>query len=104
MLTKALKFINKDDTRTLHCLRHTFAVRKYLHTRDIYLVKTELGHTSVVMTEKYANFTSFEELEEDFPGDDFPVLVDRDFKKCRMVAPEGAKTSSPPMGSEYVIG
>ncbi len=67
ILTKALKSINKSDTRTLHCLRHTFAVRKYLQTRDIYLVKTELGHTSVVMTEKYANFDT-RKLEEDFPS------------------------------------
>ena len=67
MLTKALKSINKDDTHTLHCLRHTFAVRRYLETRDIYLVKTELGHTSVVTTEKYANF-DIRKLEEDFPS------------------------------------
>ena len=55
------------DIRTLHCLRHTFAVRRYLETRDIYLVKTELGHASVVMTEKYANF-DVRKLEEDFPS------------------------------------
>ena len=67
VLTKAIKSINKDDPRTLHCLRHTFAVMKYLETRDIYLVKTELGHTSVVMTEKYANF-DIRKLIEDFPS------------------------------------
>jgi len=67
MLTKTLKSINKDDTHTLHCLRHTFAVRRYLETRDIYLVKTELGHTSVVTTEKYANI-DLRKLEEDFPS------------------------------------
>ena len=67
MLTKALKSIKKGDIRTLHCLRHTFAVRRYLETRDIYLVKTELGHSSVVTTEKYANF-DLRKLEEDFPS------------------------------------
>ena len=67
MLTKALKAINRGDTRTLHCLRHTFAVMRYLKSRDIYLVKKELGHTSVVMTEKYANF-DIRKLEEDFPS------------------------------------
>ena len=67
MLTKALKSIKKGDIRTLHCLRHTFAVRRYLETRDIYSVKTELGHSSVVTTEKYANF-DLRKLEEDFPS------------------------------------
>ncbi len=67
MLTKALKAINRGDTRTLHCLRHTFAVMRYLKSRDIYLVKKELGHTSVVMTEKYANF-DIRRLIEDFPS------------------------------------
>ena len=67
ILKKTLKYINRDDTRTLHCLRHTFAVMRYLQTRDIYLVRTELGHASVVMTEKYANF-DVRKLEEDFPS------------------------------------
>ena len=51
----------------LHCLRHTFAVRRYLQTRDIYLVKNELGHESVTTTEKYAKF-SLRRLENDFPS------------------------------------
>ena len=95
--------IGRDDLH-FHNLRDTYAIIRYLQTRDIYEVCKELNHSSVTITEKYANFTSFEELEEDFPGDVFPVLVDRDLKKCRMLTPEGAKTSSPPMGSEYVIG
>jgi site-specific recombinase XerD len=41
----------------LHCLRHTFAVRQCLQTREIYLVKQELGHSSVVTTEIYAKFS-----------------------------------------------
>jgi integrase len=49
-----------------HNLRDTCAVRHYLKTRDIYAVKTLLGHASVVMTEKYADF-ELRRLEQDFP-------------------------------------
>lgn len=49
-----------------HNLRDTCAVRHYLKTRDIYAVKTLLGHASVVMTEKYAAF-DIRRLEQDFP-------------------------------------
>ena len=45
---------------------HTFAVRRYLQTRDIYRVKQELGHQSVTTTEIYAKF-SLRRLEVDFP-------------------------------------
>ena len=59
---------NGNDTKYhLHCLRHTFAVRRYLQTRDIYLVKQEMGHASVKTTEKYAKF-SLRRLEKDFPS------------------------------------
>ena len=51
-----------------HNLRDTFTVMKYLETRDIYLVSKELGHSSVKVTEKYANFTNFELLKQDFPS------------------------------------
>ena len=50
-----------------HDIRHTFAVRKYLQTRDIYQVKKELGHSSVTTTEKYTKF-SLRRLEHDFPS------------------------------------
>ena len=90
MLTKALKFINKDDTRTLHCLRHTFAVMRYLKSRDIYLVKTELGHTSVVMTEKYANFDT-RKLEEDFPS----LLTDKSRHIIRLADTNQGNTHIP---------
>ena len=49
-----------------HCLRHTFAVRRYFETKDIYLVSKELGHTSVLTTEKYAQFNP-NRLEQWFP-------------------------------------
>ena len=39
-----------------HDLRHTFAVRSYLMTRDIYQVMKELGHTKVTTTQIYADF------------------------------------------------
>ena len=38
-----------------------------MQTRDIYLVKQELGHASVTTTEKYAKF-SLRRLEMDFPS------------------------------------
>ena len=50
-----------------HCLRHTFAVRRYFETKDIYLVSKELGHTSVLTTEKYAQFNP-NRLAEWFPS------------------------------------
>ena len=65
---KAMREVDGQDTKYhLHCLRHTFAVRRYLQTRDIYLVKQELGHASVVTTEIYAKF-SLRRLENDFPS------------------------------------
>ena len=64
---KAMREIDGDDTKYhLHCLRHTFAVRRYLQTKDIYLVKQEMGHASVTTTEVYAQF-SLRRLEMDFP-------------------------------------
>jgi len=65
---KAMREVDGQDTKYhLHCLRHTFAVRRYLQTRDIYRVKQELGHASVVTTEIYAKF-SLRRLEMDFPS------------------------------------
>ena len=49
-----------------HDLRHTFGVRRYLMTRDIYQVMKEMGHAKVSMTEKYARF-EITELKHDFP-------------------------------------
>ncbi len=65
---KVMREIDGKDTKYhLHCLRHTFAVRRYLQTRDIYLVKQEMGHASVTTTEIYAQF-SLRSLEMDFPS------------------------------------
>ena len=50
------------------CLRHTFAVKKYLETRDLYEVCKRLNHNSIKTTqEKYAQF-SWSRLEQDFPS------------------------------------
>ena len=56
-----------DDRHHLHNTRHTFAVRRYLQTGNIYGVKNELGHSSVTVTEKYAEFKQ-SRLESDFPS------------------------------------
>ena len=50
-----------------HDLRHTFAVRRYLMTRDIYQVMKEMGHTKVTTTQIYADF-QISRLEFDFPS------------------------------------
>ena len=57
-----------------HDLRHTFAVRRYLMTRDIYQVMKEMGHKKVTTTQIYAEF-EFNDL-----GTDFPTLVNRQNK------------------------
>ncbi len=42
--------------RSLHTLRHTFALREYYRTGDIYYVKGLLGHSTVAVTERYLRF------------------------------------------------
>jgi|GEM_PF-310509 len=41
-----------------HSLRHTYAVRHWVKYKDIYLTKEFLGHSTVNVTEKYANIPS----------------------------------------------
>ena len=60
-----LYYTRDGAKRCFHCLRHTFAVRTYFNTRDIYHVKTLLGHYSVTITEIYATF-NIEQLNRDF--------------------------------------
>ena len=42
--------------RSLHSLRHTFALQEYFRTGDIYFVKQALGHSHVTITERYLKF------------------------------------------------
>ena len=53
--------------KTLHNLRETYAVRRWAITGDIKMVSQEIGHSSVVMTEKYAKF-NLRKLRDDFPS------------------------------------
>ena len=50
-----------------HCLRHTFAVRKYIETRDILLVSRMLNHETLKPTEEYTKFNIYR-LEQEFPS------------------------------------
>ena len=59
--------IYEPTITTFHSIRHTFAVRRYLQTRDIYQVSKELCHRSVQVTEDNYGHFDFEQLEEDFP-------------------------------------
>lgn len=42
--------------KTLHCLRHTCALRIYEETKDIQKVQKVLGHKSILSTMKYQDF------------------------------------------------
>ncbi len=53
------------DKRCFHCLRHTYAVKTYFRTKDIYAVCKLLGHSSVKTTEIYASFDD-QQLARDF--------------------------------------
>ena len=59
--------IYKRGVTNLHCLRHSFALMRYLETEDLYKVSKELNHTSITTTEIYAQF-SLRRLEQDFPS------------------------------------
>ena len=71
-----------------HCLRDTFAVMRYLETRDLYLVCKELNHTTIKTTEKYAQF-SLRRLEQDFK-----VMVNTD-EIVKGVTHKGATQTKP---------
>ena len=89
--------IYKRGVTNLHCLRHSFALMRYLETEDLYKVSKELNHTSITTTEIYAQF-SLRRLKEDFPsmcgkrvkvettkvatsrnGEPYPPLISSDF-------------------------
>ena len=60
---------------TLHSLRHTYATMRYYETRDIMLVKEELGHTDLHTTQKYVQKVI--RLEQDFPSLKVPSGADK---------------------------
>ncbi len=62
----ACREIGSGD-RKFHNLRDTFAIRLWAITGDIHYVSKVIGHTSVTMTEKYANF-NIRRLISDFPS------------------------------------
>lgn len=42
--------------KTLHCLRHSFAIRTYLKTKDVRLLQVALGHRSILNTMIYVDY------------------------------------------------
>ena len=65
--------------RRFHDLRHTFAVRRYLQTKDIYRVMKEMGHSKVTTTQIYTEF-KMSRLKDDFPN-----LMKSDQKQIKFV-------------------
>ena len=63
---RAVRDIGRGNLK-FHNLRDTFAVMRYLETRDIYQVSKELGHSSVKVTEKYTTHR-LSMIEADFPS------------------------------------
>ena len=63
---QAVRDIGRPELK-FHNLRDTFALMRYLETRDIYQVSKELGHSSVKVTEKYLTH-QLSMLEADFPS------------------------------------
>ncbi len=63
---KAVRDIGRPELK-FHNLRDTFALMRYLETRDIYQVSKELGHSSVKVTEKYLTH-QLSMLKADFPS------------------------------------
>ena len=63
---KACRYLGVKG-KTLHFLRHTYAVIRWAITGDIKMVADEIGHASVVMTEKYAR-CNLRRLQDDFPS------------------------------------
>ena len=65
---KALRHCNIDESKHLHSLRHSYALRRRLETNGNYqLVAKELGHKSAIVTEKYQRCDE-KKLWDDFPS------------------------------------
>jgi integrase/recombinase XerD len=54
--TRLRKKAGIGDEKSLHSLRHTFAIRMLVETSDVKLVKDMLGHSDIKTTELYLNF------------------------------------------------
>jgi len=89
---KAVRLIGRGELH-FHNLRDTFAIIRYIQTRDIYQVSKELHHSSVSVTEKYANFYSIAELENDFPA----LVVNNSNLRVKGI-PQQVKSLSASMG------
>ncbi|NIA31541.1 MAG: tyrosine-type recombinase/integrase [Actinobacteria bacterium] len=56
ILTEADKREARSNAKTLHSFRHSFALKTWLKSGDIYFVKKLLGHSTVSVTEVYMRF------------------------------------------------
>ena len=63
---KAVKELGFGEHK-FHNLRDTCATRRWIESGDIHLVSKEIGHSSVTMTQKYADF-NLRRLAIDFPS------------------------------------
>ena len=54
------------QNKTLHCLRHTSAIKQYFETKDIYAVARKLGHSDLKTTMIYTKFEE-KKIKKDFP-------------------------------------
>jgi site-specific recombinase XerD len=62
----ALKKIGRyEKGYSLHSLRHTYAIKRWLQTGDIYKVSREMGHSSITVTEQYASYNK-RRIRKDF--------------------------------------
>ena len=51
-----------------HCIRHSFGARRIIETNgNIQLVRDEMGHSSVIVTERYTRLNR-KRIIEDFPS------------------------------------
>ena len=80
--TDSIKWYSKKSKKGLlkigilnkhfHCLRHSFGTRRILETNgNIHLVRDEMGHSSVTVTERYTRLNRKRVME------DFPSLADK---------------------------
>ena len=64
---KAMREVDGKETKYhLHCLRHTFAVRRLIQGASIYELKLLMGHSSVTTTKVYSNM-NLKRVAQDFP-------------------------------------